>query len=144
MNNIHSYNPGTQQVLNPAAWAPCPTNSTCTAAYSTATGTSATVYYPDFRGPRAPVENANFGRNFRIKERMNLFIRAEFVNIFNRTIMPAPTTTNPQNLPAKTAGIYSSGFGIINTFATAGSQPASATPPYLTGRTGTLIARFTF
>jgi hypothetical protein len=100
--------------------------------------------YTDFRGPRAPTENANIGRNFRIKERMNFHIRAEFVNIFNRTIMPNPTTTNPQNDVTKTAGINSAGFGVINTFATAGSQPTTAVPPFLTGRTGTLIARFTF
>src|SRR6185295_8089352 len=68
LNNIHSYNPATVQVLNPAAWAPCPTNTTCTA--------SATLY-SDFRGPRRPAENANFGRTFRIKERMSLQIRAE-------------------------------------------------------------------
>ena len=135
INNIHSYNPGTQQVLNPLAWAACPTNTTCTAP-----GT----LYSDFRGPRTPTENANFGRNFRIKERMNFQIRAEFVNIFNRTLLPNPTTTNPQNPVTKTAGINSAGFGVINIFATAGSQPTTAAAPYLTGRTGTLIARFTF
>jgi Carboxypeptidase regulatory-like domain/TonB dependent receptor len=146
INNIHSYNPGLQQVLNPNAWAQCPTNSTCTA-----TGT----LYPDFRAPRTPTENANFGRNFRIKERVNLFIRAEFVNIFNRTLLPEPTSSgtgvSPQNPVTRTAGILSSGFGVIDTFATPGSQPSSAAssvlgvaPPYLTGRTGTLIARFTF
>jgi hypothetical protein len=140
INNIHSYNPATIQVLNPNAWAHCPTNATCPAA-----GT----LYTDFRGPRAPTENANIGRNFRIKERMNFHIRAEFVNIFNRTIMPNPITTgtpavNSQNPVTKTAGINSAGFGVINTFATAGSQPTTAVPPFLTGRTGTLIARFTF
>jgi hypothetical protein len=135
LNNIHSYNPAIQQVLNPAAWAPCPTNAVCTAP-----GT----LYADFRGPRAPTENMNIGRNFRIKERMNLQIRAEFVNIFNRTLLPNPITTNPQNAVTRTAGINSSGFGVINTFATPGSQPTAAAPPYLTGRTGTLIARFTF
>ena len=31
INNIHSYNPDTTQVLNPAAWAACPTNATCPA-----------------------------------------------------------------------------------------------------------------
>lgn len=148
INNIHSYNPGTQQVLNAAAWAACPVNTTCPAAYSGATGPAATVYYSDFRAPRTPSENANIGRNFRIKERMNFHIRAEFVNIFNRTIMPAPTSSgtgvSPQNPLTKTAGILSSGFGVINTFATAGSLPTTATAPYLTGRTGTLIARFTF
>jgi hypothetical protein len=135
INNIHSYNPGTQQVLNPSAWAACPANTTCAAP-----GT----LYADFRGPRRPAENANFGRNFRIKERMNLQIRAEFVNIFNRTIMPNPITTNPQNAVTKTAGINSGGFGVINTFATQGSQPTTAVAPLLTGRTGTVIARFSF
>ena len=123
INNIHSYNPATTQVLNPAAWAACPTNATCPA--------SGTLYR-NFRGPRDPSENANIGRNFRIKERMNFHIRAEFVNIFNRTLLPVPTTTNPQNAVTKTAGINSSGFGVINTFATAGSQPADgrAALPY--------------
>jgi hypothetical protein len=30
------------------------------------------------------VENANFGRDFRVKERYSLNIRVEFTNIFNR------------------------------------------------------------
>jgi hypothetical protein len=75
---------------------------------------------------------------------MNFQIRAEFVNIFNRTLLPNPITTNPQNAVAKTAGINSGGFGVINTFATAGSIPTTAVAPVLTSRTGTLIARFTF
>jgi len=135
INNIHSYNPGTQQVLNPLAWAPCPANATCAA-----TGTLSS----DFRGPRVPTENANFGRNFRIKEKMNLQVRVEFVNIFNRTLLPNPSTANPQNAVTKTAGINSSGFGVINTFATQGSIPTTAVAPFLTSRTGTVIARFTF
>jgi len=139
INNIHSYNPGSQQVLNPGAWAACPTNATCTAP-----GTM----YSDFRGPRRPTENANFGRNFRIKERMTFQIRAEFVNIFNRNLLPNPissgTGVNPANPVTKTAGINTGGFGVINTFATAGSIPTTAVAPVLTSRTGTLIARFTF
>jgi hypothetical protein len=139
INNIHSYNPATTQVLNPAAWAACPTNATCPSGI-----TPGPTLYSDFRGLRAPTENANIGRNFRIKERMNLYIRGEFVNIFNRTILPNPIATNPQNAVTKTAGINSGGFGVINTYATPGSQPTTAVPPFLTGRTGTLIARFTF
>jgi hypothetical protein len=70
-------------------------------------------FIKSFRAPRTPEEDANFARNFRIKERMNLQIRGEFVNIFNRTLLPSPITTNPQNAPAKNAlGIYTSGFGI--------------------------------
>jgi hypothetical protein len=135
INNIHSYNPGSQQVLNPLAWAAVPTNGV---------GPAVGTLYTDFRGPRVPTENANFGRNFRIKERMNFQIRVEFVNIFNRTLMPNPSTTLPQNPVTKTAGVNSSGFGVINTFATAGSIPTTAVAPLLTSRTGTLIARFTF
>ncbi len=140
INDIKSYNTQTQAVLNPAAWTACPSNQTCTAT---------SVYYKDFRAPRTPVENANFGRNFRIKERMNLQIRAEFVNIFNRTLMPAPITSNPQNavVHGGAAGQLTSGFGVIDTYLTPQTGyalPTAATAPYLEGRTGTMIARFSF
>ena len=106
-------------------------------------------YYKDFRGPRTPTEDASIGRNFRFgpEGKFNLFIRAEFVNIFNRTLFPNPSTANPgrigqsvsmaamrsvnrriwrhQRLPARPAAYY-------------------GTAPYLQGRTGTLIARFSF
>ena len=88
INDHSSFNPYTTQVLNPAAWAPCPQNAACA---------STSVYYKDFRGPRTPTENANIGRNFRFgpEGKFNLYIRAEFVNIFNRTLMPNPVTANP-------------------------------------------------
>jgi hypothetical protein len=146
INNIHSYNPYYQQVLNPNAWTTCPANTACAAA-----GT----LYPNFRAPRTPTENANIGRNFRIKERMNFQIRGEFVNIFNRTIMPAPSagstlgalfSANPANPPVHGAGngsILTSGFGVINAYATPNNAAGSGSP-YFTGRTGTVIARFSF
>jgi hypothetical protein len=135
INNIHGYNPYTDIVLNPAAWSPCPANGTCAAA---------STLYSDFRAPRRPLENANIGRNFRIKERMNLQIRGEFVNIFNRTLMPNPIATNPQNAPQKNGSIYTGGFGVINAYAAPGSIPTTAVSPVLFPRTGTIIARFTF
>ncbi len=137
INNIHGYNPYTDVVLNPAAWAQVPTNSV---------GPARSTLYSDFRGPRQPRENANFGRHFRIKERMDFYIRGEFVNIFNRTIMPNPSTSNPQNKPsANGAGIYTSGFGVINAYNAPGTAPpVSSGAVNLLGRTGTLIARFTF
>ena len=146
VNDIHSYNPYTDIVLNPAAWAACPTNGTCPAA---------STLYSDFRGPRHPTENANISRNFRIKERVNFQIRGEFVNIFNRTLMPAPSTVGPQNLPVRNGlSIYTSGFGVVNAYATPGASTSAATIPtavasglgipLLVGRSGTLIARFTF
>jgi hypothetical protein len=141
-NNLSTYNPYYTQVLNPNAWAPCPTNTTCTA-----TGT----LYSDFRAPRTPIENANLGRNFRVgKEgKYNLFIRADFVNIFNRTLMPAPSTSVSPQIPGSknNLGIYTSGFGIINTYLAPGTEyaaPSQATNFVLQPRTGTIIARFSF
>ena len=65
----------------------------------------------------------SFGRVFRIKERASLQIRAEFNNIFNRTLLlgtTAGTYVNPSTalntLPkAGPDGRYVSGFGTINT-----------------------------
>jgi hypothetical protein len=79
----------------------------------------------------------SLGRVFRINERMSLSIRAEFTNVFNRTILPNPTSTNellPQTRvnnsdPNSRA---TGGFGWINT--------AAAGNP----RTGQLVARFRF
>jgi hypothetical protein len=69
-------------------------------------------------------------------------IRAEFVNIFNRTLLPNPSTGNPGNAPGASSGIFSSGFGVIDTYLPTGSIYGTA--PYLQGRTGTLVARFSF
>jgi hypothetical protein len=146
LNNLSTYSPYTTQVLNPAAWAPCPVNAACA---------STAVYYKDFRGPRTPTENANVGRNFRFgpEGRFNLFIRAEFVNIFNRTLMPNPITANPQNPVVKggPGGILTGGFGVIDAYNAVGtyynSAAAQAVPACaqcLQGRTGTLVARFQF
>ena len=137
LNDHSTYNVYYTQVLNPKAWAPCPTNSVCPAT---------AVLYKDFRGPRQPSENANIGRHFRLgKEgKYDFYIRGEFVNIFNRTLLATPTgfTTNPQNLPAKGAGggtIYTSGFGVFgNAYLTPNTSYANS------GRTGTVIARFQF
>jgi hypothetical protein len=147
INNLSTYNPYYTQVLNPAAWEPCPSNAVCSAAAPGAFGATATTYYKDFRGPRTPTENANIGRNFRFgpEGKYNIYIRAEFVNIFNRTLMPNPTTSNPQNPAVKSAGngtIYTAGFGVIDAYLPTGSIYGTA--PYLLGRTGTLIARFSF
>ncbi|MBV8845038.1 MAG: carboxypeptidase regulatory-like domain-containing protein, partial [Bryobacterales bacterium] len=49
INDHASFNAYYTQVLNPKAWAPCPTNSVCAAT---------AVLYKDFRGPRIPSENA--------------------------------------------------------------------------------------
>src|SRR6185312_15400195 len=112
INDHSTWNPYTTQVLNPAAWQPCPANAVCA---------STSTFYKDFKGPRVPSENANIGRHFRLgKERKyDFYIRGEFVNIFNRTYFASPTTTNPQNPVVRGAGngtILTSGFGVINAY----------------------------
>lgn len=84
-------------------------------------------------------------------KRLSLQLRAEFVNIFNRTQIGNPSTTAPGAAASHNAyGQYTAGFGVIN-LAVAGAQTApTATLNALVGqlyqlpRTGTLIARFTF
>ena len=125
-------------MLNPAAWTnPAPGQF------------GNQTYYGDFRGERRPVENFAFGRQFRIRERMALNIRAEFNNAFNRAYYNNPAIggpgVSPQTAPVcklPTGGNGScsqpglqivSGFGSINAATT-------AYPP----RTGQLVAQFTF
>jgi hypothetical protein len=130
--NCHCFDPTTTQVLNPAAWTNVP-NGQFAANESS---------IRSFRSVRIPVENANFGRNFHIKERYTLSIRAEFTNIFNR--LQLPTVIGLGNFAAAptkftsgaTTGLYSGGFGVIT---------SPYTSPGLGGqRAGTLVARFTF
>jgi hypothetical protein len=136
--NCHCFDPNTTILLNPAAWTnPAPGQ------YGGA------YYYGDFRGPRRPVENLAIGRQFRIRERMSLSLRAEFQNIFNRTYLNNPTITgtgiSPQTapvckLPNGSNGACSqpglqvvSGFGSVDT----------STVPYQP-RSGQLVAQFQF
>lgn len=85
------------------------------------------------------MESANFGRNFRIKERVNLNLRVEFTNVFNRMVLPAPSVAgNFASAPVKftsgpNTGLYSSGYGTINPTAGTSGQ-----------RSGTFVARVQF
>jgi hypothetical protein len=141
--NCGCINPYQDQVLNPAAWAaPAP------GVFGPATGT----YYGDFRSARRPQENMNLSRTFRIREKYSLSIRAEFVNIFNRTQIGNPSTTvNPASaLSHNGAGQLTAGFGVINETVSGPNVAPSVTANAVVGqlyqlpRTGTLIARFTF
>jgi hypothetical protein len=128
LNDPKSINTATQVVLNPAAWALCQINTNC--------GTGRVM--KGFRGVRHPSESAGIGRNFRIKERMNLQFRGDFVNILNRIAFPNPSTTNPQNaITRNSLGYVTAGFGTMPTY----TSPGSGT---FTGRTGTLLLRFSF
>ena len=135
--DCHCFDPTKTLVLNPAAWVPSPAGTY---------GTSA-AFYNDYRSQRHPTENFNVGRTFRIRESMSFGVRAEFVNIFNRTVLPNPSSTTPLTAPTcfasgnsgattatcPTGATYASGFGFENTI----NQTLGV-------RTGQIVARFRF
>ncbi len=137
--NSHSVNPYSDVVLNKNAWVAVPQN---------ATGPAISTYYSDFRGPRRPQENFNIGRNFRFNERMNLQFRGEFVNIFNRTYLPIPSTSTMLPLGSvttNTLGYITGGFGTMSAYSAPGSSQFDGVLPHSpSARTGTLILRLTF
>jgi hypothetical protein len=126
--NCRCYDPSTTFALNPAAWA------------NPAQGqfSSGAAYYDDYRYQRHPQENMNLGRNFRVRERYNLSVRAEFTNVFNRTYLNNPSANNFQAVQTRNpvTGLNSGCFGWINT-ATTSTQIGQP-------RSGTIVARFTF
>ena len=147
--NCHCLNPFTDQFLNPKAWsnvtggAPDYTTNNSGGSLNGVYGPSS--FYNDFRGQRRPVESFNIGRNFRIKERMNFQIRAEFTNILNRTFIGNPnSTTSPRlALGRNGAGQITSGFGTVNATSTVDGFPTLGGNASLP-RQGTLIGRLTF
>ena len=89
--------------------------------------------YSYYRWKRTPSEDMSIGRIFRIKEKAQLQIRADFQNAFNRWRLGAPTSTNALASQTRYAsGETQTGFGDINTRA--------ATSP----RAGVIIARISF
>ena len=121
--NCHCFDPNTTFVLNPKAWVNPPAGLY---------GVSA-AYYSDYRDRRRPAESISLARDFRIREKMNLQIRGEFTNMFNRTVLNSPTSTNAlATQTTNSAGKTTAGFGYINTANTTGQ------------RQGQMVARFTF
>lgn len=135
--DCHCFDPAKTLVLNPAAWVSPPPGTY---------GTSP-AYYSDYRSQRHPTENFNVGRTFRIRESISFSVRAEFVNIFNRIVLPAPSSTTPLTpatcFVSSTTGAtgacttpgatIASGFGFIQTAAISGGA-----------RTGQIVARLRF
>ncbi len=126
--NCRCFDPTKTQVLNPLAWTNVPNGQFA--------ANEGSLRW--FRGFRYPGENANFSRNFRIKERVSLNVRVEFTNVFNRTQLPGPALGNFATAPVKftsgpNTGLYSSGFGTINPTAGLAGQ-----------RAGTFVARIQF
>lgn len=122
-----SFDPFKNFLLNPNAWQAPPDGQ-----YGTGS-----PYYGDYKYRRRPSENISLGRKFPIREEMNLSIRVELMNIFNRVQVPNPgvdfnsnNATNPQITDPNGNTVF--GFGRIDAL-NAGGQ-----------RTGQLVARFTF
>jgi hypothetical protein len=128
LNDRSAYDPTRTFVLNPRAWQdPAPGEWGVSAAY-----------YNDYRYQRRPTEIMSLARNFRFREgRMNLMIRAEFTNIFNRLYYADPASASfTQTQTRAPDGSTTAGFGWINVL---GVPPAGLGP-----RQGTLVGRFTF
>jgi hypothetical protein len=135
--NCHCFDPNTTLVLNPAAWTnPAPGQ------YGGAT------YYNDFRGERRPTENFGIGRQFRVREKVRLNVRAEFTNIFNRTYLNNPaisgTGISPQTaptckLPSGGNGACASGYQLVSGFGA-----ISTSTVLYPSRTGQIVAKFEF
>lgn len=127
--NCHCFDPQRTLALNPNAWVNPPAGRF---------GSSA-LYYTDYRSQRRPIENMAFGRTFRFGEKVNLNIRAEFANIFNRTFWNDPANLNNFTvLPARdpATGVYTNGFGRL--------PPESSTAVNTAPRNGTIVARIQF
>ena len=121
--NCHCFDPNTTFVLNPKAWVNPPAGLYGVAA----------AYYNDYRDRRRPAESISLGRTFRITEKTNLQIRAEFTNMFNRTVLNSPTSANALATQTRNAaGQTTAGFGYINNANTTGQ------------RQGQMVARFSF
>jgi hypothetical protein len=134
--DCHCFDPTKTLVLNPAAWV----NS------APGTYSSSAAYYNDYRSQRHPTENFNVGRTFRIRESMSFSVRGEFVNIFNRTVLPNPSSTTP--LTASTCFVtgISGPTGACNPGATIASGFGFEQTANIVGgvRRGQIVARFRF
>ncbi len=103
--NCGCIDPRQSLVLNPAAWT------------DAAPGTfgSSPGFYNDYRWQHQVSENLNFGRRFPIKEKVTFELRAEFFNIFNRLMLPGPSSGNPTAAVTRNSvGELTGGFGFVN------------------------------
>ena len=122
--NCKCFDPSKTLVLNSNAWVDPGAGNWGTAA----------ARYADFSGARRPSENVSFGRIFRLKERIQLQVRAEFTNMFNRWIWPNPIGTPNSPVMRDKFGNLTGGYGFVNLVGGAGAVP----------RSGQMIARLTF
>ncbi len=93
--NSH-FDPTKTLALNSKAWV----NQT------TETFGNAAPYYSNCRWQRQPAESLSLGRTFRVKERLQLLIQAQFFNVFNRVFYPAPTGATTSTTAATTSNPF--------------------------------------
>jgi len=125
--NCHCFEPTKTQIMDANAWTSVPSG----------------VFAPDqsnyrwLRNLRAPSENANISRTFRVKERMSLQIRVEFTNIFNRLNFQIPVAGlgNFASNATSTNGQFTGGWSTFGNIQTSGAGSP---------RTGLFIARLQF
>ena len=136
INDHSSFNPATTQVLNPAAWAPCPAEC----------GLCVNLGVLQ-RFPRS----ADADRERQYRPQFPVWpggqIQPLYPSRIRQHLQPDLVAESDHRRIRRTrrgasSGIYSSGFGVINTYLPTGSIYGAA--PYLQGRTGTLVARFSF
>ena len=83
---------------------------------TTETFGNAAPYYSNCRWQRQPAESLSLGRIFRIKEKIQLLIQAQFFNVFNRVFYPVParghdTAQRPPTYSNPFPGSPNPGFG---------------------------------
>ena len=83
--NSH-FDPTKTLALNPNAWSN----------QSTETFGDSAPYYSNCRWQRQPAESLSLGRIFRVKERLQLLIQAQFFNVFNRVVLSCAHWGNHQ------------------------------------------------
>jgi hypothetical protein len=145
--NSH-FDPTKTLALNPNAWSQ----------QTTETFGDSAPYYNDCRWQRQPAESLSLGRIFRIKEKVQLLIQAQFFNPFNRVFYPTPAVAGPTNVNSASAPTYGAafpgspappfgvngalngGFGYVNVVNGGTAEYGIGPNP----RSGQLVARFTF
>jgi hypothetical protein len=111
--NSRSFNPATDFVLDPQAW-----TDPAAGQFSTSS-----AYYSDYRFQRRPSEQFSLGRTFHLHDRLQLNVRADFQNIFNRREMADPVYANAGATQVKNDdGVPQSGFGYVN-YKSLGANP---------------------
>jgi hypothetical protein len=118
----------------------------------------AAPFYTNCRWQRQPAESLSLGRTFRIREKIQLLIQAQFFNPFNRVFYPLPSIAGGGNVNHLTEPTYgnafpgstnpgfgqnaalSAGYGWVDV--ANGGAAANGIGP--NPRSGQLVARFTF